>query len=716
MRKIVCLLALAAPAAAGLMAQVAGVPEADRLLFANGLARRKLWSEAASEYAALTNAVSVKRDEVYFRLAEAERHSGERDRARVHYARAYSEAPEGRWADIARLNEALLSKGESRRALLKSIDRDAAPKDLRQAALYHLACDEEAAGDTSSAKTTFGKAARIDKSTETARISLLRQASILSSDANTNMHAAASQVFASLVDAPERNVAEEATYLSAMMSYRDGDWAQAATLFRSLAEKFPDGTRAKDSSLWAAWADYRAQRYAEANRAAVRLGPDNEDAAYLKAASLMKMGRLDESLAAAAESLERFPSGKFAEILSVQRVELFARKGDSAGVLKAISERGDWPEKSAAAVYAFGCDAAFSSGEWERAIAYAREVSSRATQDTAARAGYLEGLAHMKLGDAPAARRSWSAVLAAHPDSQWSSRALEARAMEELKAGEHKAAARSLEELQRRFPERGASAQNLYWRGVALRGAGDAPGAEAALNDCLKANPVSDYAREAKLELALLMQQREDFTSSAELIDSLIGTATEGRIPIEALVRQAERDFADGRVDGALKAARSASSREGADMKWLQAAAAIAGSAHETRGERDAAEASYRLALKLPVKTVYGARAALALGRLLLAAGRTDEAVSVLTDAVERTSAPELQRLRMESYVALGAAARARGDDEGELGYAMIVATLFDDQSIVPQALTRAAELLISSGKNEEAARLLDERKARYGE
>lgn len=716
MRRLILLMALAAPAAAGLFAQVAGVPEADRLLFANGLARRKLWNEAVSEYSALTNAVSVGRDEVYFRLAEAERHAGSKDAARKHYAMAYEASPEGKWSAIARFNEALLSKTDSRKALLQSIDRASAPKDIRQAALYNLACDEEREGDLASARATFGKAAKVDRSTETARISLLRQAAILSADKNKDMHASAAAVFAQLADAPERAVAEEAIYLSAMMNYRDGVWSEAATLFRTLAEKFPDGARAKESALWAAWADYRAMRYAEAHRSAESIGPASEDAAYLKAAALLKMGRFDDSLQAATESLERFPNGKFAEILAVQRVELYARKGDGAGVLKAISERGDWPEKSSAAVYAFGCDAAFAQGEWQLAVTYAREVYTRATGDTAARAGYLEGLAFMKLGDAPAARRSWSAVLAAHPDSQWSSRALEARAMEELKAGEHKAAARSLEELQRRFPERGGSAQNLYWRGVALRGAGDAPGAEAALNDCLKANPVSDYAREAKLELALLMQQRDDFAAAAPLIFELVGSATEGRIPIEALVRQAEKDLEAGRADEALKAAKSALSRDGADDKWLQAAAAIAGEAHSARGERDASEAAFRKAVKYPVKTAYGARASLSLGRLLLSAGNTDEATQVLEQTVERTSSPELLRLRMDAYVALGACARAKGDTEGELGYTMIVATLFDDPQAVTAALTRAAELLRSSGRPEEADKLLEERKARYGE
>ena len=137
---------LAAPAFAVADAALA----ADRFALANQLAKRGLYDDALREYLALRGA-DLPKDEFLFRFAETCRRAGRKPAAAKLYGDLLEVAPQSPYADYARLNRALLSPVSQRAAYLCALDRDDAPKDVRQSALFHLGEAAEAGGDAKGA-------------------------------------------------------------------------------------------------------------------------------------------------------------------------------------------------------------------------------------------------------------------------------------------------------------------------------------------------------------------------------------------------------------------------------------------------------------------------------------------------------------------------------------------------------------------------------------
>jgi tetratricopeptide (TPR) repeat protein len=102
------------------------------------------------------------------------------------------------------------------------------------------------------------------------------------------------------------------------------------------------------------------------------------------------------------------------------------------------------------------------------------------------------------------------------------------------------------------------------------------------------------------------------------------------------------------------------------------------------------------------------------LGELLTESGKYDEASKHLTDAASRAASPDLLALRAHAYAGLARNAELKGDAEGALRYYMSVGILFDDATLVPEALDKAAGLLDKLGRAEEARTMRSELRARY--
>jgi TolA-binding protein len=98
----------------------------------------------------------------------------------------------------------------------------------------------------------------------------------------------------------------------------------------------------------------------------------------------------------------------------------------------------------------------------------------------------------------------------------------------------------------------------------------------------------------------------------------------------------------------------------------------------------------------------------------LTQAGRFDEAAKHLNDAASRAAAPELLGLRAHAYAGLARNAEEKGDAEAALRYYMSVGILFNDATLVPEALHKAATLLDKLGRGQEAQAMREELKARY--
>ena len=724
---------------------------ADRLALANQLSRRGLYADALNEYEALRGSKDVPHDEVLFRLGETYRLLDRRPDALKCYEELLKDVPESRFTDYARLNRAALLEGPARDKELRELDRSSADDSIRATALYYLGEAAEKAKDVNAAVDFYTRAAKLSGTNDMSRLASLRSASLLSASDNAEDRRRALVTYLNLAHSSDPRLVEESLFFAGMLSYRDGRYPAAITIFKNLKSRFPKSPRTREAAIYAAWANYLEGRTAEALAIASPLRDDKlEDAWYITAASLKALERRADAKAAYDDALAKFPKGRFADVEWTDRLEILASMGKHAEVLAALDARVNPPKTTADRAWSHGYEAAIAMTNFPRAIEFARLVANKResplapnahhslawlqekmgewsaaagtyrrlaelwpTGAIAAQALYKAGVAEVRAGRPEQARSDWTNLLARHPDSPFAAEALYARAMEEIRVKEFRAAHRSLSELFTRFPDTPKRVEATYWRGVAAKGAGDAPEAERLFREALAAKPTAEFEREIKLELADILQKRGAEAEAANILASLLGTKAVDRIPSDNLQWVAESMLNATNWPAAIAAAKAIAARK-SDATWNQIAATLEGAAHEGAGELDSATAAYKRALATGANTVYGAKAALALGKLETGLGLFDEAKAHLTDAVERTRAKELVALRVQAYAALALNEEERGDASAALGYHMLVGTLFDDPDAVPVALARAAAIMRAQGRTKEADDLMAERKKRY--
>ena len=749
LRFIVILAALAAFLPAG--AQTASALPADRLALANQLTKRGLYADALREYESLRDSTAVPRDEVLFRLGETYRLLDKKANALKCYEQLLAAAPESRYVDYARLNRAALLDGPAREKELRELDRSTANTTIRATALYYLGESAEKSKDVKAAADFYTRAAKLAGSNEIARVANMRGASLLAASPNAEDRQQALITYLNLAHASDPQLAEESLFFAGMLSYRDGRYPAAVTIFRTLSDKFPDSARTREAAIYAAWANYLSGRTAEALEIASPLRIQNlEDAWYLTAASLKALERRADAKAAYDAALAKFPKGRYADVEWTDRLELLAATGDHAGVLAELKARINPPKSTADRAWSYGYEAAIALTNYPSAIEFARLVASK--QDSplapnahhslawllektgdwrgaagtyrrlaeqwpasalAAQALYQAGVAEIKAHRPDQARSDWTNLLARYPESPFAAEALYARAMEEIRAKEYRAAHRSLTELFTRFPDTPKRVEATYWRGVAAKGSDDLPEAEKLFREALAAKPTAEFEREIKLELSDILQKRGADLEAATILASLLGTKAVARISSADLQWVAESMLTITNWTAAAAAAQAIAARK-TDAAWDQIAATLEGAAREGAGERDAATAAYTRALATGTNTIYRTQAALALGKIETSLGLFDEAKDHLTDAVETSSSRDRLSMRVQAYAALAANEEERGDAAAALGYHMLVGTLFDDPEAVPFALSRAAKILRAQGRAKEADDLLAERKKRY--
>lgn len=649
---------------------------ADRFALAKEFSRRGLHAEALRELESLVGAKGVPQDEFAYHLGEACRAMGRKDAALRQSRKILKEFPKSRYADYARLSLALAAEGEERFRLFEQLDRKDVPTAVRNAARFHLAFHLASSSDPARRRRALA-------------------------------------TYLDLAGTSDAQMVVESLFQAGMLSYRDGRYNEAASLFKRLATINPAGKRTAEARPFAAWSNYLAGNPAEALVLAEAMGADEaEDAAYLKAVSLAALERREESLRAFDDAIRAYPAGRHQDSLWFGRLSLLAASGDNQGVLAMFARRGDPPAATADRALALGYEAAARMGDFKRALEFSRRAAALKSP-LSGRARFMSGAYEARLGNSTEAVRIWSAMLAAEPDSPLAADALRARATEEIRLRDYRAANRTYSDLASRFPERARDAQTLFWRGVAARGAEDYPEAERLFDAALAAKPSPEFEREVQLERAYLLQKRGDSAGAVRAMSALLGTKAVERIPDAELAWLAENAISDRLFDAARTAAEILEKRT-KDAAWRQIAAELAGEALDAKGMSDAAAAAYRRALAGKVRTDRGAKAALRLGQFEAAAGHNEEASKLLSDAVARAQSSSLSRVRLEAYSALAANEDARGLETSALGYYMLVATLFDDRELVPPAMKRAVEILRKQGKMKEADELAADMKKRY--
>ena len=749
----------------------------DRRAFADGLMSRGLIQLALPEYRALAaKADTPDRDVVLYRLAECERQAGNLDAAGKVCGELLSKYPKSPMASRARLTRGLILKTAGKFAeaasILDELATDtASPAELTATAMYHAAEARENSGNRKGAEARYAEllkraAAPGAKASvkELGAYAELRIAALHALDDTPEARADALARYNAIGAKPfSPRIGAEALFQSAALLYRMDKFAESAARYADLAAKYPKDERVANSRLPAAWANYRAGRYADALSAVKALaetpGPEQLDAAYLRANALAQLGQRKEyvaaydallALPAAAKARDTmrgaryerlvvlFKDGQFQQVLDdaarfsnppdavlddfiwlqAQAAEALKDEARAVQFYRMLSERRPDSRLAPDALYRLAYRLQGQQNWLEASRAYLSLAKSFPSNAHVPQALYSSGFCLAKAGKSAEAIRDWNDLIARFPNDSAVPDARFQKAMVEIKSNLTREAASDLDELLAQPAKAHASrlAEVHFWRAHLCYDAKELQPAEKHLRSCLNFKPSDEIREEASFLLGLALQAQGREAEAAACFQPLLSAPASAKFTDDRLAWLSEFQFSRGQYASARDAAKELASRK-TTREWIQAGHTLAGRAHAALSETNAAIEAFRLAADSPARTKYSSEAALRLGELLVGKGDANslaEAADYFGAAVARASSPELAAVRAKAYFALADCTARRGQKEAAARYYMAVALLFDDKDIVPKALEMAEKLYGELGFTREAAAAKAERETRY--
>ena len=270
---------------------------ADRMLMADKMFAKGLYSQAVAEYTALKGEKTVSADDIVFRIAECNRKLGKEKESITAY-------------------DSLLMKD--------------IPNSMRAVVFYRLACvrnDPE----------LFLKCEQTDPKGRYVPFAKLKRAIILAKSKDSVQRRAATGIFLELSLSNDKAIAEEALYAAATLAYGDRRWNEAAILFGKLRKNYPDGVRASSALVPFAWSAYLSGRYTECMSTCSDSRED--DLFYLRAVSMLALDRKEQGLAELEKYIETYPRGRYTSSAEIPvqraRYDNAVKKGDLVAAVQA---------------------------------------------------------------------------------------------------------------------------------------------------------------------------------------------------------------------------------------------------------------------------------------------------------------------------------------------------------------------------------------------
>lgn len=752
---------------------VADVIGDDRRALADGLMSRGLVKLALPEYATLAakNPPPPELDIILSRLAECQRQTGARDAAQKTCARLLEQFPQSKERFRAMLTRGLilLDTGKASEAglLLDGIATDpAAAPEMQNNALYHSGDAHEKAGEPSAAETRYSelvkRAQKPGVSKATTELCAYAELRIAIIRASSSDEAVVNDGFTRLkliFDKPfSPRIGAEALYMAASVAYNKKKYADSVTFFKTLSVKYPADQRVSDSTLTAAWANYKIGRFADA--AQLLEGKANDaESLYLVANCFAHLSQHDKAIEAYDKllALKNFPAGSITVLKSAEyeRLVEIMKKGDYKRVLEDAALIREPGAEVAARFYWLQAEAAEALHDTPRAVQFYRiliqkepksDIAPDATyrlaaelqkQNSWAEASryYLEivktfpqsqlvpqalfssGYCQSRGGQSAAALRDWKQLIDNYPKHTTVSEAIYQSALEQIRLNDSKNAADSLDRLLREFPNFDRIAEAKFWRAKLYYDAKELQLAEKFLNESVGGKPSLQVEREANFLLGLIYQATGRDNEAAAKFQPLLDNAAREKFSAEKLAWLSEFQFGRKDYKSAQIAAAELLSRN-LSPAWNQTAATLAGRAYVNLCETNSAITAFRNAADANVNTKYASEAMLELGTLLFYSSKDNyrEAVKYLELAATRASTPELAAIRAKAYMALAKCSAEIGNADLAVRYYMAVALLFEDKALVSEALRKSADMLRAQGRNDEADAALEELKQRFPE
>jgi tetratricopeptide (TPR) repeat protein len=213
----------------------------------------------------------------------------------------------------------------------------------------------------------------------------------------------------------------------------------------------------------------------------------------------------------------------------------------------------------------------------------------------------------------------------------------------------------------------------------------------------------------------LLRREQGKDKEAAALLRELLGRELAAQFPAPLIEWLSEHYFAEKHYAQAAAAAKQLIASH-SQAAWQQAGWCLLGRAETALNHHDAARKAFAEALRQPAPTEYGAEAALRLADLEFAAKAYAEARSHYAQAISLAASEQTLGIRARAFAGVGQAAAAEGAHDEAARSFMMVAILYNDPALVPEALFGATKAFLATDSVDDARDAAAELQARYPE
>ena len=314
--------------------------------FANGLFLRGLYQEAAQEYRNYLDAAgSDASTQAWYRLGEAAFAGGDYDAARSALEGYRQRAPQGEHAERAalRLAESFQRLDRPRDAipLFEQLGADAAEDSVRAAALYGLGRAMSEDNNPQGAMRPFLRLIQDYPNDPRVPFGRFQLARVYLELDQADEAARLFDAVATDTAAADEALRHEARFRAAESFARSGEHGRAITSYEALAREAPGGAYAERAAYGIAWTAHAAGDYERAGHAAsafVEAHPGSEfapAARYLRGHALQELGDLAAASAAYEALILAEPDSPFAQRATIRLAWVRYLDGDAAGAREA---------------------------------------------------------------------------------------------------------------------------------------------------------------------------------------------------------------------------------------------------------------------------------------------------------------------------------------------------------------------------------------------
>ncbi len=738
--------------------------ESERLLLAEGFYRRNMFDLAAPEYKAALAEPELpgnQKPAILYRLAECQRRTGRIPEAKETYISLVKAYPADENAHRARLQLALfmLEAGQTPQALklLEALRADYIPAEIRDAAAYHLAATFEQTGNDEEAIRRYEAIA--GEKSDYAEYASMRLAWLCSRKADPENIRKATGIYHHIaLNSKDPNRIAQALAAAAQLAYAGNHWDESATLFLRLREQSPDLLLTENLSLPAAWACYRSGRMAQAQSIAetALAAPDPklpDQLLYLIANTARSLAQTTQAHTAYTRLIKTCPQSPFAPAAHYEQLLLLYSEGRYADFLTLAKTFENPPPESADRLLRMQLEAAtqldrtddavsFASRliqthpdsplapdaayrlawlyqkqeKWELAADAYRNLATRWPQSPeAAKACYAAAICMSRAQKPDAMLQELATLLTRYPDDPLAPDALLLKAREEIAAARYPIAAATLDELIRRFPQSPHIPQALFWRGTLFRQTQDFGSAQDYLDRAIRAGLPRETEIEAQLQRGHALQQLKRDQEAAALLQPLIDLKTHEKIDTPKLRWLTEFQMQTQNWPLALKAAQAfhAAAQTPADRQLALLYLARVNTALDQKATAiESLRQAQALARTTP--TAAAGEIGLRLGELYAQAGDDASAKDAFTWSAAQASTPAQRTIRARAIEALALIAQRQNRLEDALRLNMSLIILYDNDALIPPAISRSIALLDTLNRPDERRELIAELIARY--